>query len=190
MTFGEKLSSLRKQANMSQTELAEKLGVSRQVVSKWEKGKDLPDIDNVKKVSSIFGKTIDEMLDYKVETVKLEYETTKEEIEKKDSKLKNVNNFVLDRFSDANRIYILSRELKMNAWQWILDFFIGAGTLEMADILKTGIVYSYLVEMEKGNYLVLIQKTTLLSKKLKNINTKRFVIDGYKYTKNEKSRIK
>lgn len=190
MTFGEKLASLRKQANMSQIDVAEKLGVSRQVVSKWEKGAGLPDIDNLKKVSSIFGKTIDEMLDYKVESVKLEYEITKEEIDKENSKFKNVNNFILNKFNDAKSIYFLSRELKMNVWQWILDFFIGAGTLEVADILKTGIVYSYLVEMESGKYLVLVQKTTLLSKKLNEDLGKKFVVDGYKYTKTERNKLK
>ena len=61
MTFGEKLSSLRKQANLSQSDVAVKLNVSRQVVSKWEKGVGLPDVDNLKKVASIFGKTIDEV---------------------------------------------------------------------------------------------------------------------------------
>ena len=42
MTFAENLKMLRKQAGMSQEQLAEKLGVSRQAVTKWETGKNVP----------------------------------------------------------------------------------------------------------------------------------------------------
>jgi transcriptional regulator with XRE-family HTH domain len=44
MTFAEKLKSIRKQAGMSQEQLAEKLGVSRQAVTKWETDAGIPDI--------------------------------------------------------------------------------------------------------------------------------------------------
>ena len=50
MTFAEKLKSLRKQASMSQEQLAEKLGVSRQAVTKWETDTGIPDIENIKLV--------------------------------------------------------------------------------------------------------------------------------------------
>ncbi len=190
MTFGEKLSSLRKQANLSQSDIAIKLNVSRQVVSKWEKGVGLPDVDNLKNIASLFGKTIDELIDYKVENIKFNYDETIEEIDKVNSKIKNVNNFVLERFKNAESVYILNRELKMNAWQWILDFFIGAGTLEVADLLKTGIVYPYLIEIESDKFLVLIQKSTLLTKKLDKSVGDKFVVDGYKYKKEEKNKLK
>ncbi len=47
MTFAEKLKSIRKQAGMSQEKLAEKLGVSRQAVTKWETDAGIPDIENI-----------------------------------------------------------------------------------------------------------------------------------------------
>ena len=50
MTFGEKLSSLRKEANLTQKDLAVMLDVSRQAVTKWETGVGMPDIDNIKKI--------------------------------------------------------------------------------------------------------------------------------------------
>lgn len=62
MTFAEKLKSLRKQASMSQEQLAEKLGVSRQAVTKWETGTGIPDIENIKSISSLFDISIDELL--------------------------------------------------------------------------------------------------------------------------------
>ena len=100
MTFGEKLSSLRKQANLTQNDLAEKLNVSRQAITKWENGIGLPDLDNIKKLSSIFNVKIDDLLDYKIEEIKLELDTTEEKIDKENSKFKNVDNFVLEKFSN------------------------------------------------------------------------------------------
>ena len=62
MTFGEKLKSIRKQAGMSQEKLAEKLGVSRQAITKWETDTGIPDIENMIAVSSLFHISIDELL--------------------------------------------------------------------------------------------------------------------------------
>ena len=68
MNFAEKLKSLRKENGMSQETLAEKLGVSRQAVTKWETELGLPDIDNMVAISKLFGITLDEFLSEKVET--------------------------------------------------------------------------------------------------------------------------
>ncbi len=54
MTFAEKLKSIRKQAGMSQEQLAEKLGVSRQAVTKWETDSGIPDIENMMAISVLF----------------------------------------------------------------------------------------------------------------------------------------
>ena len=68
MTFAEKLKSLRKENGMSQETLAEKLGVSRQAVTKWETELGLPDIDNMVAISKLFGITLDDFLSEKVKT--------------------------------------------------------------------------------------------------------------------------
>ncbi len=62
MNISEKISALRIAANMSQEQLAEKLSVSRQSVSKWEMGQALPQIDKVTLICKIFGITADELL--------------------------------------------------------------------------------------------------------------------------------
>ena len=62
MTFAEKLKSIRKQAGMSQEKLAEKLGVSRQAVTKWETDAGIPDIENIMAISALFDISIDELL--------------------------------------------------------------------------------------------------------------------------------
>lgn len=62
MTFAEKLKNIRKQAGMSQEQLAEKLGVSRQAVTKWETDAGIPDIENIMAISALFDISIDELL--------------------------------------------------------------------------------------------------------------------------------
>ena len=59
MSFGEKLSLLRKQRGMTQMELAEELDVSRQAVSRWEQGLSNPSTDNLVSIAQLFGVSID-----------------------------------------------------------------------------------------------------------------------------------
>ena len=65
MEFNEKLKELRKQHNMTQEQLAEKLYVSRTAISKWESGKGYPNIESLKNISKIFSVSIDELLSNK-----------------------------------------------------------------------------------------------------------------------------
>lgn len=62
MIFGEKLKKERAAQGWSQEELAEKLFVSRQSVSKWENGQNYPNIETIIKLSDLFGVTVDELL--------------------------------------------------------------------------------------------------------------------------------
>lgn len=59
MTFGEKLQALRKAKAMSQEDLAEKLLVSRQTISRWEGDQALPDLSNIIALSKVFNVSID-----------------------------------------------------------------------------------------------------------------------------------
>lgn len=58
---------LRKRAGLSQEELAEQVGVSRQSIAKWEDGGNLPDIIKCDKLATIFGTTIDNLINYSFE---------------------------------------------------------------------------------------------------------------------------
>lgn len=62
MTLGLKIQDLRKKAQLTQDELAEILGVSRQALSKWENGSSIPDIDKVILISESFSVTTDYLL--------------------------------------------------------------------------------------------------------------------------------
>lgn len=69
MILGDKIMNLRKQNNWSQEDLAEKLGISRQSVSKWESGTSIPDIDKIIKLSAIFDVSTDYLLKDELEEV-------------------------------------------------------------------------------------------------------------------------
>ena len=60
--FGNRLQELRKAHGLSQEDLADKLGVSRQAVSKWECGEASPDTDNLIQLSKIYGISLDELV--------------------------------------------------------------------------------------------------------------------------------
>ena len=62
MNIADRIQSLRKQKGMSQIELADAIGVSRQAVSKWESEQTIPDLDKIVAMSEIFGTTTDYLL--------------------------------------------------------------------------------------------------------------------------------
>ncbi len=77
MKLCEKISSYRKKCGLSQEALAEKIGVSRQAVSKWETGDALPEITKLKALAECFGVTVDFLLDDELD----EYEPQRNTIE-------------------------------------------------------------------------------------------------------------
>ena len=62
MDLANQIATLRKKCGFSQEELGEKMGVSRQAVSKWESGKAVPELENLKELSRIFGVSLSELL--------------------------------------------------------------------------------------------------------------------------------
>ena len=61
MELGKQIYELRRKANLSQEQLAEKVGVSRQTISKWELGETAPDIKQAQVLSQVFGVSLDEL---------------------------------------------------------------------------------------------------------------------------------
>ena len=66
--FADNLMELRKYHSLSQEELAEKIGVSRQTLSKYETGESLPDIEKCKALADVFGITVDDLISYEKST--------------------------------------------------------------------------------------------------------------------------
>lgn len=72
MSFGSSLSRARKKSGLSQEAVAEKLGINRQTLSKWELDETLPDIRQSKKLSVLYRMTLDELVDFDVEVQEIE----------------------------------------------------------------------------------------------------------------------
>lgn len=81
MNLGNSLFNARKKSGLSQEEVAEKLGVSRQTISKWELDETVPDIRQAKKLSGIYHLTLDELIDFDMDLKEIEkvIENTSEE---------------------------------------------------------------------------------------------------------------
>ena len=60
--IGQFIESERKNLNITQAKLAEKLFVSNKTISKWENGKGIPDTESLKKLSEVFGVSINDLL--------------------------------------------------------------------------------------------------------------------------------
>lgn len=106
MNFGEKLYELRKEKKLSQEEVADKLNVTRQTVSKWETNQSTPDFDKVLPLCELFGISADELLsgnkkeenntEKKNKEVEIEEEKTpsKQEIRRKSAEVVSTSIFI------------------------------------------------------------------------------------------------
>lgn len=72
MSLGNSLFNARKKSGLSQEDVAEKLGVSRQTISKWELNETLPDIWQSKHLSNLYHVTLDELIDFDTDVKEIE----------------------------------------------------------------------------------------------------------------------
>ena len=77
-TFGNTVAVLRKQKEMTQLELAEKMGVTDKAVSKWERDLSFPDVSSLPKLAEILEVSVDELMQVKAEAKE---DTTKKKID-------------------------------------------------------------------------------------------------------------
>ena len=114
MRFSDKLSKQRKNNNLSQEQLADRLGVSRQAVSKWESGSSYPDMDKIIQISKILNCTLEDLLDDG---------TIKGNIESK--KNVNINNY-LKEFLDfiTKTINMFSRMKFTSGFKCVIEMII------------------------------------------------------------------
>ena len=85
MTLGNHLYNARKKSGLSQEDVAAKLGVSRQTISKWELDETLPDIRQAKRLAVLYHLSLDELVDFDIDVKEIErvIENTSEETQKK-----------------------------------------------------------------------------------------------------------
>ena len=80
MEIGNKIMELRKKNNLSQEDLAEKIGVARQTISKWELGETSPDLKQSKELSKIFNVSLDELVDNDIKNILIERTSNTEKL--------------------------------------------------------------------------------------------------------------
>ena len=85
MKLGNSLFQARKRAGLSQEDVAEKLGVSRQTVSKWELSETLPDIRQSKRMANLYGLSLDALIDFDLDVQEIQdaIDKSKSEVEAK-----------------------------------------------------------------------------------------------------------
>ena len=187
MSFGKKLKQARIESGLSQEQLADKIGVSRSAIAKWETDKGMPDIDNLKAISQLLNISIDYLLD---DNTKFSFKTTKESINldeyhkhgrcrsKKDA-------VVLAKYPNANIIYSLLREKKLSKLEKVLEWTVMPtfGIFSVVDQVNNMDEY-YLVDTNDRQYLVSVSKEFIISSELsKKITERQFVIGNNKFTK-------
>lgn len=199
MTFGEKLKEARKGARYSQEELANKLGVSRSAITKWETDKGMPDISNIKAISQLLNISIDYLLD---DGSKLDFTTIRKPIDLSaytDKKLTAFNKYsiknkiIFEEFEGAE-ICNLQAEEKLTKGERIVDEAITWFTAMLpnigifdsgADIAKSinniNNVF-YLVNQNDKQYFVLVNDEYMEIKELVDkITEKKFEIGNFKF---------
>ena len=164
MKLSEKILMLRKQHDLSQEELAEKLNVSRQAVSRWEVGSAQPDASNVLQLSKLFGVTADYLLneDYESDHDVPAVKNTQTVANKK---LKNLIALCISAFGLFGNFvfYLLSRFIEVmvphityqNGEKWYhwnsgltgrsYKYFIQQYNLELLTILFWGLFFAGLI---------------------------------------------
>ena len=99
MNIGEKLFELRREKNLSQEEVADKLNVSRQTVSKWETNQSVPDFDKIVPLCELYGVGVEELLtgkkpEEKAEMAQEEEIPTRNEVRKKSAEVVSTSVFL------------------------------------------------------------------------------------------------
>ncbi|MCR5794621.1 MAG: helix-turn-helix domain-containing protein [Solobacterium sp.] len=178
MTFGEKLREARKQAKLSQEEFAEKAGVSRSAVAKWESDRGMPDVDNLKVIASLLDISIDYLL---AEDTRLTFNETREPIDldsyTKTGKCRDKKDAACyAKYSNADAIYPLIRRKNQSLLEKTVDFIVQPGIVQIADYMNDSDA-CFLVETKGRQILVRVGKDFITSSELANkVDPKRFTI--------------
>lgn len=108
MNFNEKLMELRKSSGLSQEAFGQKIGVSRQTVSKWELGQSYPDFQRLVQISDFFGLSLDALVkDVDVQEVREKQASQLSSLYEDVQKAKKAANLVLNTFAIIGVVGIL-----------------------------------------------------------------------------------
>lgn len=197
MTFGEKLKSSRKSAGLTQEQLAEKLLVSRQAITKWESDRGMPDIENLKRLSALVGVSLDYLLD---DGVTVDISVTREGIDldlydynrkisgrwvKKTGKKDMV---VMEKYPGADIHCLIAKQI-LTKGEKITDNLIGFltdapfGIPEFINGIKNTNKEFYLVTQREKQFFVVVTDEFIESRQLREkITAKKFKIGNFAFT--------
>ncbi len=188
MSIGFKIKNARMNMNWTQEELANKLGVSRQAITKWESDKGIPDIENLKRLSSLLGVSID----YLISDNNCEHFVFKEKIDlsvygKKRKKV--IKDMIVRSYFKDELIETLIAQKVLTKGEKYTDFFIGFftngpfGIPQFLNSLKDLDRECYLVTRENDQLIVFVSNEFIEYFQLDfEIDSKTFIYNGYKYT--------
>lgn len=193
MTLGEKLKEARKQASLSQEQLAERLGVSRSAVAKWETDNGIPDVGNLKVIAQLLDVSIDYLLD---DSEGMEVLVLREPYDLsaygKGSKFTKKNRVVRDKFPDGE-IYALLAEQKLTRGEKVVDNLLGIltdapfGIPSLINSIKNTDKQFYLVEQDGRQFFVTVTDESIESRQLaKRLAGKKFELGDWNFVKCEK----
>lgn len=142
MEFSEKLLTLRKAKTLTQEELAEKLNVSRQSVSKWESGQAVPELDKIVAISTVFDVTTD----YLLKSSEIDYLSVKTEMlekqqeqmlarEKRQQKIRECVLYGIVIYLVFLAVWFLERALFWDYIFWKSDIYIGTLGIVAAEFM-------------------------------------------------------
>ncbi|MDU5236873.1 MAG: helix-turn-helix transcriptional regulator, partial [Finegoldia magna] len=176
MILSDKIILLRKKNNLTQEELAEKLGVSRQSVSKWEMGNSIPDINKIIQLSDVFGVKTDYLLKDEIDDIEYSDDTVEELEAKKTISVEDANDFMSAYEEYSNNVaesislfiispvaVLVSQIIALTTDVKSEDFFVIGGIVVLFLIIAFG-VYKLIV---KAN---LIEKYDFISKESFNLS--------------------
>lgn len=191
MKLGEKIKEARKNVGLTQAELAERLCVSRQAVTKWESGQGIPDVENLRMLAGVLDVSIDFLLD---EGEDFNKAVIKEQIElsdyKKEGKLRSKQEAVVyEKYSSCEIIPLLAKK-KSTKSQKIVSELLGwvfdapFGTDQMYHMFGEMDHAYFLVEDGEKQIFVIVTKEFIESRVLpKKIIDNKFEIGEYQFTK-------
>lgn len=189
MTLGEKIKEARKQSGLSQEQLAEKIGISRSAVAKWENDNGIPDADNHKALSGLLNVSIDYLLDNGENTDKYVIKECIDLTEYVGSRRARKDKCVREKYPKAKIIPLIAKT-KLTKGQRIFDNLLGIiadapfGTAEVYNGIKNTDKQYYLAEQGDKQFLILITDEFILSRELSQKQYfDKFEIDNVRFTR-------
>lgn len=188
MTIGEKIKNARQSAGLTQAQIAEKLMVSRQAITKWESDKGMPDIENLKSISSLLNISIDYLLDT---GESIDKSVIREPIDlsnygKGRRKVKK-DKVIREKYPNAE-IYTLVGKLKLTKSEKAIDNALGFltsapfGIPEFINGVKNLDKEFYLVNEKEKQFLVMISDEFIESREMaQKHENKKFEIGDWEF---------